>query len=83
MEVDWTFAKLLEVVRAQLTVTAGIDFNMEEPKCFLSQEIKHCASSRVQVMMSLNAAELMATLFLISTLLQVRLPPLKGILHLY
>ena len=47
VEIGWTFAKLVEVVRAA----------EDEPKCYLSQEIKHCASNRVQVMMSFNVVE--------------------------
>ncbi len=55
VEVDWTFAKLLEVVQARLT--AGILDENEELKCYLSQEMKPCLSSRMQVILGFNVVE--------------------------
>ena len=55
VEVEWSFAKLLEVALTRI----GVDFisGGEEPECFLSQDMNPSLSSRVQVMMGFNILE--------------------------
>ena len=50
VELDWSFAKLLEVLWTK-------DNNGEEPECYLSQDMKPSFSNRVQVMMGFNVIE--------------------------